>query len=343
VTASDPGLEVVARLRETLEPGGEWSVPGPRGFTWWPAVFSQRVLADGAATVAGLPAWRVHVELPLLRGVEGGATRFAVLARWNAVRPGLSALRWNGDDRTVSLRASAIVREGGAPRAASVLATAALLQLADAERDRAALGGELGGVPADTAPPGGTPRATADPLLEGWRRVAASGAESAPFDRGRLGALAAADPPPWKLVHVDEAGLHAELPCALPGEAPAGSGPGAGVALFHLLVAEPHPVYGPGLVVALSLPREAEPVPERAVSTSVMLNEAEAREAPPFDALGGWCVHPHAGLSYVGFWPALLDEPGLPASLAWEAGRRARWARAFLARAHALRGPAPDA
>lgn len=343
MTMGDPGLEVIARLRAALEPGGAWSTDAPRGFAWWPSTISQRAWADPPAPVSGSPAWRVHVELPLLRGVEGGAARFAVLARWNAVRPGLSALRWNGDERTVALRASALVRTGEEARAAAALTTAALLQLADAARDRDVLARELGGVAADSAPPGGAPRTAADPLLEGWRRVAAAGAEAGAPARGRLEALAALDPAPWTLAHLDEAGLHAELPCALPGEAAAGSAPGAGVALLHLLASQPHPVYGPGLVVALSLPPEAEPVAERAVSTSVMLNEAEAREGPAVDGFGAWCVHPHAGLAYVSFWPALLDQPGLPERLAWAAGTRARWARAFLARAHALRPGGPEA
>ena len=339
----DAGLEVVERLRVALEPGGEWRSEGVRGFTWWPSTFSQRVHAGEAEPVAGAVAWRVRVELPLLRGVEGGAARFAVLARWNALRPGLSALRWNGDDRTVSLHAAALARPGDEARVASVLATAALFQLADAARDARALARELGAVLADSAPPGGAPRVTPDALVEGWRRVAEAGAGPSPFTAERLRRAAAADPPPWKLVHVDEAGLHAELPCALPGEAPAGSAPGAGVALLHLLAAQPHPAYGAGLVAALSLPPEAEPVAERAVSTSVLLNEAEAREGVAFDALGAWCVHPQAGLSFVGFWPALLDAPGLIERLAWASALRARWARDLLAKAHALRANAPGA
>lgn len=339
----DAGLEVVERLRETLDPAGEWRVAAGRGFTWWPSSLSQRIHADAAESVAGLPAWRVRVELPLLRGVEGGAPRFAVLARWNALRPGLSALRWNGDDRTVSLHAAALVRAGEETRAAAALATAALLQLADAARDAGALARELGAVLADSAPPGLAPRAVPDPLVEGWRRVAEAGEGAPAFEPARLEALAGLEPAPWTLATVDEAGLHAELPCALPGEAPAGSAPGAGVALFHLLAAQPHPAYGRGLVAALSLPPEAEPVPERAVSTAALLNEAEARERTGFDALGAWCVHPHAGLSFVAFWPALLDEPGLPARLARDFALRARWAREFLAKAGGLRAEPPGA
>jgi hypothetical protein len=337
--STDPGLEVVARLRDALEPAGEWRADAPRGFTWWPSALSQRVGAGAMEHVAGAPAWRVRAELPLLRGVEGSAPHFAVLSRWNALRPGLSALRWNGDDRTVSLHAAVLARAGEEARAASVLAAATLLQLADAARDASALARELGGVLADSGPPGAAPRAVPDSLLEGWRRFAEAGAGPGPFGRERLEAVAALAPPPWKLVHVDDAGLHAEVPCALPGEAEAGSAPGAGVALLHLLGSQPHPVLGGGVIAALSLPPEAEPVPERAVSTAALLNEAEAREPLAFDALGAWCVHPQAGLAFVAFWPSLLDTPDLPERLSWSFASRARWARGFLARAHELRAP----
>ncbi len=338
---ADHGLEVVERLRETLAPSGPWQAAHDRGFSWWPSAFSQRVHAGPVELAGGARVWRVRVEMPLLRAVEGGAAGFAVLARWNALRPGLSALRWNGDDRTLSLHASALVRAGDEARAANALAVAALFQMADAARDAQALARELGAVTGESAPPGGVPRTAPDPLVEGWRRVAEHGAGAGPFTRERLDGVAAVDAPPWERVHVDDSGLHAEIACALPGESPAGSAPGAGVALLHLLGSQPHPAYGAGLVAALSLPPEAESVPERAVSTAALLNEAEAREPGDFDTLGAWCVHPQAGLAFVSFWPALLDESGLAERLAREAGRRARWARDFLARAHALR-PEPS-
>jgi len=69
----------------------------------------------------------------------------------------------------------------------------------------------------------------------------------------------------------------------------------------------------------------------RSFATAALLNEGEAREATGFDAFGAWCVHPAAGLAHVAFHPLLLFEEELAGRLAWEAGLRARWARAFLA------------
>lgn len=341
MSAVDPGLGVVERVREALEPSAPWVIGGARGFTWWPSRFSQRLTAGEAEPLAGAPAWRVRAELPLLRGVEGDARAFALLARWNAMCPGFSALRWNGDDRTVSLHASVLAREGAEDAAARVLASAALLQLGDATRDAESLARELGGVPAHSAPPGGVPRAEPDALIEGWRRFAEAGAAETPFTAERFHHASHANPAPWLRVHVDAAGLHAESACALASDPQPGSAPGAGVALLHLLGGQAHPALGAGLIAALSLPPEAEPVPERMVSTAALLNEAEAREPVAFDSLGAWCVHASAGLAWVSFWPALLDGPGLLEELAWTMAARARWARGFLGRVHALRADSP--
>lgn len=334
----DPGLEVVEHVRDAFDPGEQWCANGPRGFMWWPAAFAQRIESGGVHEVGGGELWRVQAELELVRGVEGTGPAFARIAAWNALNPGLSALRWNGDARTVSLCSTVYVRAGEWERGARELASAALLQLADAARDGAALALDLQGEPAESAPPGGEKRAEGDELLEGWRRFAEVGGRPTPFDAARLNALAAMPSPPWTRVHVDAAGLHAELPCALPGEAQPGSAPRAGVALLHLLIAQPHPRLGAGVIAALALPPDAEPVRERMVATSALLNEAEARESTLFDGTGAWCFHPAAGLAFVTFVPALLDAPRLLEHLVWTQATRARWVRGFLARVATLRG-----
>jgi hypothetical protein len=96
-------------------------------------------------------------------------------------------------------------------------------------------------------------------------------------------------------------------------------------------VRQPHPRLGGGLLLALVPPPGIEPVAERTAATAALLNEGEAREWTGCDALGGWCVHPAAGLAHVAFVPALAIEPGTAERLAWQAGMRARWASTFLA------------
>lgn len=337
----DPGLEVVEHVRAAFDPGPEWSAVAPRGFTWWPAAFSQRIESDVARRVDGVDQWRVQAELELLQGVEGRGENFARMAAWNALRPGLSSLRWNGDARTVSLCATVYARNGEHERPARDLATAALLQLADATRDGAALAQDLGGELALSAPPSGDVREQPDALVEGWRQVAEAGAKPSPFTTPRLQAVAAMKGAPWLRVNVDGGGLHAEVPCAAEGGPAPGSAPGAGVALLHLLHTQPHPQLGAGLLAALALPPDAEPVRERIVGTAALLNEAEAREFTPMDGTGAWCFHPQAGLAYVSFLPALLDEPSRVERLVGAMAARARWTRTFLGRIARMRDGGP--
>ncbi len=333
----DPGLEIVEHVRAAFEPAPEWCALAPRGFTWWPGPWAQRIEADVARRFGGADAWRVQAELELLRGVEGTGEQFARLAAWNAVNPGLSALRWNGDAKTVSLCATVYARAGQEELAGRELATAVLLQLADAVRDGAPLAADLDGELATSAPPGGVARTEPDALVEGWRQVAASGALPSPFTAQRLQAAGAAKGAPWLRVSVDGGGLHAELPCALEGEAAPGSAPGTNVALMHLMHAQPHPALGAGLIGVLTLPPQAEPVRERIMGTAALLNEAEAREYTLVDGTGAWCFHPQAGLAFVTFVPAMLDEPARIERLVVTMANRATWARTFLARIARMR------
>jgi hypothetical protein len=95
-------------------------------------------------------------------------------------------------------------------------------------------------------------------------------------------------------------------------------------------------------LTALVPPPAIEPQADRAAATAALLNEGEAREWTDCDALGGWCVHPAAGLAHVSFIPALALAPGVAERLAWQAGTRARWVTAFLADVAAARARGPS-
>jgi hypothetical protein len=328
---SDPGTEIVARVRAALDPEPEWTHEVPGGFAWWPLAAPQRVWAEPARAWAGEPTVRVHCELALAREVPGDGARFAAVSQWNAARHGLSAVRWDGDTGLVSLHASVTTTAGEAATAAQRLAHAAVLQVAEAaaawDTRLTALGGER---PAP-APPGGAPRAEPSPLAEAARAYAEAGAGESPWTRARLEAASRMQPAPWANVRVDAVWLHAEIPAVAPGDAPPGSAPGAGVALLQATGAQPHPVLGPALLVLLRAPVDSEPVRERVVATAALLNEAEAREWTGLDQLGAWCGHPEAGLVYAQCIPARVDHDGLLERLLWQSAARARWSRGLLA------------
>lgn len=339
MTPADAGLEAVAFVRNALDPESTRVLGEERGFRWWPHAHTMRVWAeaprpDGACVVA--------VETALLGGVEGRGTEFGRIAQRNARHPGLSALRWNGETRELSLRASVVVRPGDGDASVRRIAHAALLQVGESLEAGEALAVEFPGATllAPPAPVAGVLEPA--PQVEAWEeyaRVAQLQAEEFP---ARLHALPALKPAPWLNVQRAGHGIDAEIP-TVSGLAP--TAPGEGLALLRISATQPHPRLGPGMVVVLVPPPETEPVAERAAATAALLNEGESREWTGFDQLGAWCVHPSVGLSHAMFVPALAVEDDLPQVLAWQSGMRARWCREFLMRVAAMRkGPSsPEA
>ena len=333
---NDLGLGIVEHLREALVPEPEHTTELPRGFAWWPGHAPQQVRAEESRMQSGAWFARVHVELALALRVEGSGEVFAALAKWNAARHGMSAARWDAESGLVSLHASVTADASDAPRAAQRLAHAALLQVSEGFAARA-LGESLGGEPPAASAPGALPRQVPSPLGDAWRAYAERGAGSSPFDEGLLVRVMSAEPAPWTRLQPTPGGFHAELPAAGPGDPEPGRTPGAGTALLRVQTGQPNPRLGAGLLLLLSAPVEAEPVAARAGATAALLNEAEAREWTGLDQLGGWCVHPDAGLVHATFLPALVAQEALLERLVWQSAARARWMRGFLARVAALR------
>jgi hypothetical protein len=323
---ADAGRDAVARVRVALEP--EHAVERPGGFRWWPDACAMDVWAEEARADGSC---RVVVETALLSGLTGRGAEFAALARRNAREPGLSSLRLDVERGEVSLRASAIARPGDDSAAVRLLSHAALLQAGEAALAASALVIEFPSASLLT----GTPAEGALESRAGATSAyALAAADSATRTEQPLAPLARISPAPWLRVTTAAHGLDAELACAPQPSAATGPGPRA---LLRMSAREQHPRLGPGLLTALAPPPEMEPVPERAAATAALLNEAEAREWTGFDQLGGWCVHAGSGLAHVSFVPAVALEAGTAERLAWQAGMRARWARAFLAQVAGMR------
>ena len=336
----DAGLAAVERVREALAPEPHRVVGEPRGFSWWPHAHVLHVHAEPARADGAV---RVVAETALLGRVGGRGAEFAALARWNAREAALSSLRWDAERGEVRLRASVIARAGDGEAAARLLAHAALLQVSDALRAADALSIELPDasllVP---APPGGVTPAPVAQVEAGaaYAQGMPAGADALAHAMATLRQLS---PAPWVRATHATHGLDAELSAGPPhGAQP----PHEARWLLRVSERQPHPRLGSGLLVALVPPPGLEPVAERAAATGALLNEGEAREWTGCDALGGWCVHPAAGLAHVAFVPALAIEDGTAERLAWQAGTRARWATAFLshvATSRAGRGTAGNA
>jgi hypothetical protein len=327
--SSAAASDALALVRAALAPPPARVREEATGFAWRPHAFEQRIAWGPAGEDA---ARLLEASVRLLSGVEGGAGVVAALAAWNAREPGLSSLRWDSTAGEVALRAAVIVRPGDGGAAARRLAHAALLQLGDAIRAADALAVKL---PAAALAEGA---GALPPVaqVEAWRVYADGAVAASTANRiaEQVTALAASAPGPWRRITATAHGIDAEIECAPVAES---AGQSAEVALLRMSATQPHPRLGPGIVQALVPPASAEPVAERAAATAALLQEGEAREWTGVDALGGWCVHPAAGLSHVVFVPAMAAEEDTAATLAGEAVVRARWATTFLAGVRALR------
>jgi hypothetical protein len=330
MSGEDVGLALLGQLRAMLELDPERVTEDDRGFLWWPHAhpmrFHARPLRDDGSTV-------VSAETRLLGEVAGTGAEFGRIAMRNARDPGLSELRFDAEKRELSLYTSVIAWPGDPMPMARRLAHAAILQAGDALR---ALDGLAVEFPGSRILTFDSPLASLEPIpqVEVWQDYVAAGPDRAEGVAEQVAALAGMRPAPWANVSRAPHGIDAEIACAPPHLMDA---PGRGKALLRISATQSHPRMGPGLVVVLVLPPEAEPDPNRAHATAALLNEAESREWTGVDAQCAWCVHPMAGLSHAAFVPALAVEDDTAERLAWQASLRARWAVQFLERVAAMR------
>jgi len=329
---SDVATDVLNVVRRALDPPpARIASESASGFAWWPHSHAQRIAAaepraDGACVVSA--------ETVLLSGVTGRAPELATLAMRNARDAGLSALRWDSERGEVSLRAAVVVHPGDGGGGARRLAHAALLQVGEALRAAESLALEFPGASLVTGRDASGEEWPAVDAVESWRAYAAAGPEAAAAVADAMKRLFQLSPAPWVRATPAAHGLDAEIACRTSQEV---SAPGEGMALLRLSDRQPHPHLGPGFVAVLVLPPSSEPVAERAPATAALLNEGESREWTGTDQLGGWCVHPAAGLAHALFLPAVAVEEDTLERLAWQAGTRARWASGFLDRVAAMR------
>ena len=100
--------------------------------------------------------------------------------------------------------------------------------------------------------------------------------------------------------------------------------------LLEIRADQPHPSAGNGLFYRLNLPVNFSD--DEASDWAARLNRAElnAVDAPPF--IGAWCSMPKSGtVSFAGFWPNMLYQPGTVTSIAFWSWARSRFARHVLA------------
>ncbi len=309
--ASDPGLAAVRSVFEAFGVDEGWSEWQDRGFRWWPHRYCQRVWADRPRRdpELGLTVCRVHAETEVVRGSafvcpDPGTLASEVIT----ADPTMNALIRVGDG--FAYHASVWVHEENLAWTARLLQMAALLQIANAERQGWMLSEVLEGEPAFAAHPERGPRPDPDEILYAARGIPGRDDPSAWEDElpelaEELGAAG-----------IDVQGAGSRLIVRFPQVEP-----------DHRLVVDtaPHRALGSGVRLRLQLeepPRDGS----GALLVPVELNERELADEVPAHLIGSWASaelgsEPHFNCVI----PNVLHRPGVLFNLVLSTGVRLRW------------------
>lgn len=319
--ATDPGLELLAHLYETLHPGPEWCVTQPRGFTWWGHRLAQRVWAEPPRRDGG-PRCHVHVVSDVLRDVPDDPTALEALNTANRFAS-LSSVVWDREQGRVSLRCSVEATPAILPWLKPLLGWAATLQVSAAHvraRDLAEIFEAV--IDVSEHPTSGPRREEADALSTVWRLGLGSTGPT-PYSRAELAHAVRVLPRAAIAGPLDELQVQASLPFA---GAPAAS---PGSATVVIAGDAEHLALGKGGLVRLKLPSGAG-------GASLMvkanrLNLAEESEWTGFHHLGAWRRDTSRCLTFSTFLPRMVFQPGLLAELAAASAARLAWVERQLA------------
>ena len=143
--AADVGLRLITKLMDHLMIDAAWALPEERGFTWWSYRLAQHV-------EVGPPVWNGEVNLcsvriwtDMVRDIDEDRNPTQLLGAINAEAT-LSAVLWRPADRVIVECCTATVHEENIDWLSQMLATAAVLQNADAHLRAPALAQACGGV-----------------------------------------------------------------------------------------------------------------------------------------------------------------------------------------------------
>jgi hypothetical protein len=332
--SDDPGLRVVRHVYQTMQIDAGWSTWSPRGFTWWGHELAQRVWSDGPYVDHGETIYRVHAETDFLRGAPDARARQTVASLMGLT--GLSGAYHDPASDVLRLRTSASVHAQNEAWLRVLFGHAAAIQTADAQAQASVTARVTGLTPATSAHPVSGLRSRPDEMLafvEGIVQPTGAGPSrwrgSPEF--GQVADLLTRNGVP---ANGDPTGLTAEFGF--------GANPGSWIvggdsALLEATL-EAHPRYGNGLHLRLTLPVSQSATDQGALPLSLNARERDARDSGHF--FGSWCISPFEKrpyVTFVGFLPNLVYQPGLLLNLALSTWSRAKWADGLLGSTDSLR------
>jgi hypothetical protein len=304
MTKLDPGLAAIAEicLNQWRLPE-KWTEELPRGIAWYPDRLRYELVASPMFEDLGTQLSRVTSRVALVDNIRLDLkTARLQLAMMNRLALG-SALHLDPDKRTVWSLSSMLIHEETLAWRPSFYSGLAYIQVAQAVRTAEHLAEALQGNVAIREHPVSGLRPDKDEFLINFDRLASAGPKA--------GAFASAQ----EFEELEE--ICAKIGLTTFGSSHEGIAAemefGGDTILFQLLVNQPHPGFGTGLLVLLQVPLNSDA--DVALDCAASLNHYEATEGIKSHLQGAWTVNERSKgqfvVAYNGFRPDILYRPGI--------------------------------
>ncbi|MBA2515233.1 MAG: hypothetical protein H0V26_13060 [Solirubrobacterales bacterium] len=328
----DLGTTLADYTFEIMQIDEQWSVREPRGYTWWGHELAQRVWAEPIRSWQGANVVRVHAETDFLRDVDFAAKSLGMSAAINSFAT-LSSIVLYGEQRQAKLHCEANLHAGNEEWLKRLFALAVAIQAAQAHHMAGGLAEPFGGKPDVSAPPsGGRPEPDEMLNITNFFRAIASDDDVISLGASDFESLLVQLTPLFSATEVEGLQLTATI------DAQDQRSPSNLRGLFRkeestsasLLVsaAQPHSIYGDGVLLVLGLPNKF-PEEEDAAEFAASLNLIETSESEAH-FLGSW-TQQKGSVSFVSFLPAISLPPNeksrvaLIVNMVVSTALRARW------------------
>jgi hypothetical protein len=314
---ADVGPQVLDQVYKQMKIDREWSVKANRQFVWWGHRLAQRVWAEPPYQDEEFTIIRMHARTDVVTGFRPTQQRLGSLAAL-VRRASLSGLVCDPENPgRLQLACSMYVHAETQDWVQPAFALAVAMQAAEAELLADGLAEALGATVAASSHPASGPRPEPDEMLNILTAVVVpdgTGPSAFPGDHFNLarGMMEHS----LFLASGDESGLTVEFPF------------GNFTSLCRIQTDQPHPWFGAGLLVRLTVPAGGSGEGEAGqMEQALALNERELGERTQTHFLGSWCPDTH-GLTFVTFYPNTWSRfcPGFAPMATLGSRLRASWA-----------------
>ena len=258
IVKRDVGLQAVEALRKYLMIDQRWTLHEPRGFTWWAYGLAQHVEALPPASDDKHEVCKVRVWTDVAKEVDPARDPAKILGSLN-IHQTLNALVWDPTNGTVAESCTAMVtneNNKNTEELSKLLTWAAVLQNSAAHSRSRRVADSVGGIPAASDHPRSGRRPEMDELLDVPMAVITPAGRHASAFIGPLTEALGAFVTQFSVLGVDANEFTCKVPFKVsrPAVMMMDEGQSPETALVKVFSDVPHPAFGSGALLTLSLP-----------------------------------------------------------------------------------------